>query len=338
MHNLNFDILQNRTVIVFDTETTGTDPRIPYVQIASLSAAVYDVEKKSIIATFDQFVHLNLETAEQIAVEDELEVRHAGQKYENVVHMLKGCNWPNRNKDGTEKEVVQNFINFLKQYDNPIVVAFNSRFDMKMVNSTAAKYGLENINYATVDLMNWANLGMDPIIEYLVSQNDPEGQKMLNIIKPYELKSYNLGNVAKALGCQILEAHISLNDVLMTCEVLNKLIKFINYYKPVVPKKYFANSRNYYKDKMQFFKKQNQAKWYDYNKKQRILKVFSADGLEAAKRYVDVLRSRLQREINTNKPNKRYCRAIGDGIIALLEQIQNYNGNNREIKKIIFSI
>jgi DNA polymerase III epsilon subunit-like protein len=336
MNNLNFDILQNKTVIVFDTETTGTDPRVPYVQIASLSAAVYDPFKKEVLATFDQFAHLNLETAEQIAIEDELEVRKTG-KYENVVHMLKGCNWPNRNKDGSEKEVVENFINFVKQYENPVVVAFNSRFDLKMVNSAAIKYGLETINCPTIDLMAWANLGMDPVVEYLVSQNDPEGVRILNIIKPYSYKSYNLGNVASALGCKILSAHISLNDVLMTCEILSKMIKFLRFYLPSTPRKYIANSRKYYKDKMLYFRKANHSEWLHYNKKKKILKNISNNGKEIAERYVEILRSKLLRESKTEKPKKQYCSALADAILILVDQIQNYNGDNKIIKKIILS-
>ena len=50
-----------------------------------------------------------------------------------------------KSPDMTEKQMLQEFLMFVKSFSNPILVAHNANFDMKMVNGRNAIYGLEQL-------------------------------------------------------------------------------------------------------------------------------------------------------------------------------------------------
>lgn len=169
------DDLRNSTFIYFDTETMGFDPKTDQITQLGYQSLVFqdgkwvEKEEKNIYAeltpkTWDR-LDKDSEEYRNWAKSKEREVRRietnpklSDEEKKQKIDDLLDPRWVLRftgimnqdnelvkSPDMTEKQMLQEFLMFVKSFSNPILVAHNANFDMKMVNGRNAIYGLEQL-------------------------------------------------------------------------------------------------------------------------------------------------------------------------------------------------
>ena len=158
-HNVNpFETLKGKTLIFFDTETTGLNPyKDQIVELAYIAADASTLEVKE---TYNEYAILHKTDADP----DILAKNHYNP---NKAHK-------------TEKEVLQDFVDAVGRHNNPIVVAHNATFDMKMVMT---KIGHGNLPFNKVyDTLQFARMLFIPTLTALSDQGNEKATAMLDTI------------------------------------------------------------------------------------------------------------------------------------------------------------
>ena len=249
-------VLDDHTLIVFDTETTGLDPRVPHVQILSLSAASFDVKKEDMLDIFNQFAELNKETTERLHTDKLHRIDYQNVNYKYINDFLVKSQWHDNKKDGSEIEVVNNFVDFCGKFKNVLLCGYNAGFDMRMINTCLKRNGKKPLDYPVIDVMRLVNIFLDPTLDALSAKGITLAKDMISgVMNSVNKKSYNLQNVAKILNVLRADGHVSLADIEMTGKVLTQSVKFIQDHTPELGDdyiKYEKKSRKAYRDKLKW--------------------------------------------------------------------------------------
>lgn len=334
-------ILDNHTIIVFDTETTGLDTRIPHVQIVSISAAAFSLDEEKLTQVFDKFIDLTPSTRKRMEDESKYSIPNPAQKYNVIDDFLQVSKWHEAEKGGDEEKVLTDFVNFVNSFPNPILVGYNAGFDMRMINSTLKKYGKKPIRYPVIDVMKFAHLFVDPALEHLARQGHVPSQEALSGLKnKFGKKSFTLSNVANALGIVNAGAHVSLNDILMTGKVLSSAIRFIKDNQDKISDDYhkdLGKSYRDYRNKMNFFRMIRNDGFHKHRSKQRAIDLINHDVFSGVQSYSDYLANLIRRENRRSKPNRVAVESMQKTIDNLKAQLDSYSGDPTEIIKTIYN-
>jgi DNA polymerase III epsilon subunit-like protein len=217
-------------LIFVDTETTGLGGA-KVQQLTQISAIVINLQENEEIDTFDQMIELTDVIKERMEQTPEfpngLDINGDGKitmnpwstkKVLEFNHYYKGKNYID------EKEALDNFENWLLNFDNPTLVFQNAPFDMDMLCN---RYGHKFDEYPIVDTKDMIQFQLIPIFQKL-AETDTEHQKIINGIgtskRDSGLISSSLGKIGPALGLDMSNYHNALSDCYYTFDVYKKLL------------------------------------------------------------------------------------------------------------------
>lgn len=346
------NVLEQHTLVVFDTETTGLDTRIPHVQLLSISAAAFDLDKQQMTEKFNQFASLNPETHARMKDDEKYQIAGAA-KYSYVDEFLKQSAWHSSAKHGTELQVIQNFLKFIKKFNNPLLVGYNVGFDMKIINSILKKNGQKPLRLPVVDVMKMVHVFVEPTLDELAKvgkvpgasdaktkAGDTARNMLSSITNKYGTRSFTLTNIASLFNVLQAGAHVSMNDIEMTGKVLAAAINFIKDHQQHLTPDYLETeklAREKYQQKLGFFKKSGKDYYRKYGKKARAIELIKKDVFSGVQSFLDIMANDLQKEKTSGKPNAKKISDLEAKIDALSRLRDTYDGDPTEIIKFIYN-
>ena len=236
---LKFD---GKTLILFDTETTGMKPHLSYNQLTQVAAIAFDGTTLAEKGEFSKKVNLggpmtrvlnDPNSPEAKDVEKQM-ARHLRKYKKPDMHpseLLKMTGYESGGPEGRvdEKEILIAFEAFINQFDNVILVAHNAGFDMKAMEARRRYYGMAPMK--RVPVLDTARISRFFFIPAMIAMEDvPEVKTVLDgLLAKTKYKSYSssLGNLAKVLGVKMDGWHDAKEDVKMLMAVLQKVVAFM---------------------------------------------------------------------------------------------------------------
>ena len=236
---LNF---KGKTIIYFDTETLGFQPKTDYLQLTEVAAMAYDGNTFKEIGKLDYKVNLtkagkNLMkkgTPERKSWEWHVNPKDKLQTPEDVFKMT-------RYGDKTaefvkEAHALNIFFEFFNKYKNPVLIAHNAPFDLKYLGIRASKYGIKMKTYESLDTLKLNKMFFLPFLKSV--EKSEELDLVLNGLMKVSKTgrksvSSTLGSLSKALKIDASEWHNALADVEMLMGVLFKMVKLFKKYEKV---------------------------------------------------------------------------------------------------------
>lgn len=222
--------------ILVDTETTGL-PGTYEVQLTQVSCIVikYDFENNTFkeIDTFNKKIKLTQKTLDLMKdpknrIKSVLSFNHYGQK---------GVDFHE------ETETLNDFFEFIKPYDSPMLVIQNAEFDMRYLN-TRSKTKFDNEVLDTKQMMQLFYL---PALQKLAETN-PEFAEMIKKIGTSDrdngLISSSMSKIGPALGINMTGYHDALVDCRLMMQMFTKTIEFLKQHKDLDIVKYQADRIN----------------------------------------------------------------------------------------------
>jgi len=208
---------------LLDTETTGL-PSDPYdVQLTQVSCIVikynFDTNTFEELDTYNKKIKLSEKTlglmqSPESRIKKVLSFNHYGQK---------GIDFHD------EKETLQDFFEFLKPYDSPMLVIQNAEFDMRYLNTRSSIVKFDN---EVLDTKQVAQLFYLPLLQKL-AETRPEFKEMIDKIgtssRDNGLISSSLSKIGPALGINMSGYHDALVDVRLMMKMIQGMIDLLKY-------------------------------------------------------------------------------------------------------------
>jgi DNA polymerase III alpha subunit (gram-positive type) len=232
---------EGKTLIFFDTETTGLEPNVVYVQLTQISALAVDGSTMEPIGDFDEKVKIipavdrlmndpNSWEAKKFAQSNE---RHRIKYKKDITHpeeLLKMTQYysgePARYD---EKQALLDFEKFVGKFNNVVLIAHNATFDMKTIQTRRGKYGLPRMKtYPVLDTLKISRYFFVPTL--LSLEGNEEAEEYLKfLLNKTKYKNYNvtLGKLASLFQVKLDDWHNSAADVKMLFDILRKMIEYL---------------------------------------------------------------------------------------------------------------
>jgi DNA polymerase III alpha subunit (gram-positive type) len=229
-----------KVVIVFDTETSGLSVKLPWVQVTEIAAIAFEADTGKQLGTFHKKINLTQATKDEIAVQR----RNITPTDRGSLEGPRGANIPdlfrmsrygdNDAPRGNIQEVYQGFVDFINQFDNPILLGQNVGFDMGQMFAPLKKLGIERPKFGEVlDTMTLARTWIYPLLKAGEAAGDEEAIQMLqgfnNTDKKGNVKlSFSLGNLGRAFNVTAKHWHSGISDAMQTYSIFVSMINYIH--------------------------------------------------------------------------------------------------------------
>tara|TARA_Y100000034_G_C6868941_1_gene396403 strand:+ start:637 stop:1503 length:867 start_codon:yes stop_codon:yes gene_type:complete len=224
----------DNTWVFFDTETTGMYPTSS--QLTEIGAIAVDPNEwasdASILGEFNEKIKLDQKTLDRIERQKARGAEDEGaRKKMSVTDILSMTRYGESDRSyGEEQEVLNQFLEFVASFPNPLLVAQNAAFDMKFVN---LRSGGKIPKYPVLDTQQLMQEYLLPLLKTQVKaeDGDPAAQELLNKLyvrkKNWGGYSVSMGVVSKAYGISIEGWHNALADVKMMMEMYKNVVNTI---------------------------------------------------------------------------------------------------------------
>jgi len=224
----------NKYFCIIDTETTGL-PSDPYeVQLTQVACIIarYDFESNKFneIDSFNKKLKLTQKTLDLIKI--------PGNRIDAILK------FNHYHQDGTdyyqEDYTLQDFFEFIKRFDNPILIIQNAAFDMRYLNTRNPIVKFDNEVLDTKQILQLFYL---PALQKL-AESDPNYRKLIDEIgtsdRDQGLISSSMGKVGPALGLNMANYHDALTDIKLTLKMFENVIELLKEYQDLDISKYQA--------------------------------------------------------------------------------------------------
>ena len=231
----NLEQFKNYTWVFFDTETLGLDPN--YAQITEIAAVAVNISDWENYEVLDKF-HIKAklgETEKKLLNNPESGTRKSWEKWnakqrrklKEPQDLLRMTRYGEKNAPFIdEQEMYLKFRSWLDKIPNPIFVAQNARFDLRMVNHRSGRI-FQDI--PVIDTLVLIRDHLIPVLKELSSQGDENASQILDSLRSPKTGRplSNLGGVAKAFGIKATGWHSAIADVEMMIGSISKVIKLL---------------------------------------------------------------------------------------------------------------
>jgi len=231
-----YEIIANpiRNYIFFDLETLGMHPNAETDQIIEIAASVCSsFDTNDTIATFHKKIKIS-KSSEMIFdknnVMRDVWIKRNSKFNSDITpeHILSMTKYSNNLDHAISEEVgIQDFLNFISKFENPILVAHNAGYDVKFLSTRANKVNLKLENYDVIDTLKICRYFFIPLLtsrkEYSIEK---QIYNKLLYKTPRRSLSSKLGNVADALGINSSCWHTANGDVEMLRYVMCYICDF----------------------------------------------------------------------------------------------------------------
>jgi len=226
-----FDKLKDfgdNTWIFFDTETTGFKPETAQLtEIAAVAAYPNNwqfEEAEAEKGLFYDKIKLNPETLAGFEASDDPKAKYP---LELTRYGMPSDEYREKYPKGmpNEVDVIKEFLSYVENQPNPVLVAQNAEFDINFVQTRVAFYdlGADLRNYPIFDTMMLIKLWHNSLIKTLADQGDERAQTILQALtmtgKFGDYVTSSMGPVSKAYEISTDEWHNALADVKMMMEM-----------------------------------------------------------------------------------------------------------------------
>jgi DNA polymerase III epsilon subunit-like protein len=218
----------DNTWIFFDTETTGFKPETAQLtEIAAVAAYPNNWQFEEVKAEKGLFydkIKLNPETLAGFEASDDPEAKYP---LELTRYGMPSDEYREKYPKGmpNEVDVIKEFLSYVENQPNPVLVAQNAEFDINFVQTRADFYDLDiNLrNYPIFDTMMLIKLWHNSLIKTLADEGDERAQTILQALtmtgKFGDYVTSSMGPVSKAYEISTDEWHNALADVKMMMEM-----------------------------------------------------------------------------------------------------------------------
>lgn len=232
---------ENKTLIFFDTETTGLETNIKSAQLTQISALVVDGSTMKELENFDVKIKFtrwlnNLLNdpssweAKSFAKADEKFYKKYKTRITHPSELLKMTQYySGLPATHDEKDALIDFEKFIGKFNNVVLIAHNATFDMKAIQARREKYNLSRMKaFPVMDTLKISRFFFVPILLSLEDNEEAKSylQKLLNKTK-YKSYSSSLGKLASVFQVKLDDWHNSASDVKMLLEILRKMIEYL---------------------------------------------------------------------------------------------------------------
>lgn len=224
------DSKSNMPWVFIDTETTGLGgPKKQ--QLTQVSALVTDYNfgqnQFTNVASFDEKIKLTSEIKKRYSTPGD-----DSRKILSFNHYGSG-NYKYRE----EKEIVDEFFNWLEQYSPCLLIAQNAGFDMAMLGG---RFG-HKINNEVLDTKRLIQLYYIPLIQKL-AETDEKYRVLISKIGTSErdggLISSSMSKIGPALGINMSGYHDALTDCKIAMQMYQSIVDFLKQHQSVDIMKY----------------------------------------------------------------------------------------------------
>jgi len=218
--------------VLLDTETTGLPSDPNEIQLTQVSCIVvkYNFESNSFkeVDVFNKKIKLTKTTLSLMKqpenrIKKVLSFNHYGQK---------GVEFHE------EENVLSELFEFLKPYDNPILVIQNAIFDMRYLNT---RHPIVKFDNEVIDTKQILQLFYLPTLQTL-SEKDEKYKEIVSKIGTSDrdngLISSSLGKVGPALGINMSGYHDALVDCRLAMDLFKIIISFLKIHREIDITKY----------------------------------------------------------------------------------------------------
>ena len=218
----------DNTWIFFDTETTGFKPETAQLtEIAAVAAYPNNWQFEEVEAEKGLFydkIKLNPETLAGFEASDDPKAKYP---LELTRYGMPSDEYREKYPKGmpNEVDVIKEFLTYVANQPNPVLVAQNAEFDINFVQTRANFYGLKAHlrNYPIFDTMMLIKLWHNSLIKTLADEGDERAQTILQALtmtgKFGDYVTSSMGPVSKAYEIRTDEWHNALADVKMMMEM-----------------------------------------------------------------------------------------------------------------------
>ena len=242
--NLQFE---NKTLIMFDLETLGLDPIHEYAQITEVAAWAVGGDDFKVLGKLNYGVTL-CESAKTLLNDpngfERLTWERVRQKRKDSMldpnDILKMTQYHKLKCECVdEKTAISKFIEFVKKYDNPVLVAHNAGFDIKFAGTRASTYCMELPTADVLDTLKISRYFFGPTLETLSSLKGPDElfRSLFRKTGPCGHISSKLGELATAFKLNSDNWHTASADVEMMHGVMIKMLDFLKEHRTTDIKK-----------------------------------------------------------------------------------------------------
>ena len=192
------------TWVVFDTETLGFCPYRH--QMTEIAAAVVEspFEEWNIVSEFRKKARFTDKTRIRLGTP----YTGKGKSYADLLSMTQYGESCGSWDYVEEEEMINDFIKYLSQIDNPLLIAHNAPFDMRFLSVRNGIYGKILKDYKVLDSLAFLKRTFKPSLK---TKNG------------FRLDEIRLGRVAEALGVPSLNWHTADADVMMLLNIVKEL-------------------------------------------------------------------------------------------------------------------
>lgn len=216
--------------VVLDTETTGLGgAKNEQLTQVSAIAANYDIITNEFeeLSQFDEKIKLTQTIKDRYAKPNDTSRRILGFNHYGSGNY----------KYKEERDIVDSFFNWVKEYSPCLLIAQNAIFDMNMLGG---RFG-HKIDNEVFDTKMLIQLYFLPLILTL-AETDNSFKSMVDFIGTSDrdngLISSSLSKVGPALGLNMTGYHDAISDVRITMKMIQKIIELLKEYKDIDISKY----------------------------------------------------------------------------------------------------
>jgi len=113
--------------------------------------------------------------------------------------------------DIEEVQAINEFREFVQKQKNPILIAHNASFDMKMVNTRAKNYNVPQINAPVYDTIAFARIFYIPLLQHLENGGDANAKTILDGLTQKITKKGKRYNISAVLSKMAAANNIEIN-------------------------------------------------------------------------------------------------------------------------------
>lgn len=236
--------IAGKTIVVFDTETTGLSVKLPWVQVTEIAAVAFDADTGKQLGKFHRKIHLTDVTKQEIQrqrknikepsapdAKDGDRGSLEGPRGANIDDLLAMTKYAEQNTEfGEIKQIYTDWIRWLNQFNEPVMLGQNAAFDMGQMFAPLKKLGLPRPKIGEVlDTMIVARTWIYPLLKAAEEAGDLESaEKAAGFTDPKSGKlTFRLGTLGKVFNVPAEHWHSGISDALQTYGIFNKMIQFL---------------------------------------------------------------------------------------------------------------
>ena len=229
---------KNSTLIFLDIETLGMNPIFEYEQITEIAATAVDSNNLQKINS----IHYKIELSE--SANDLLENSDGIQRFNwerrqkrrgktallDPKEILELTNYYNNKAETTtERIAIKKLHEFLEKYNDPIIIAHNSDFDVSYIKTRSKFYSMTLKPLKVIDTLKISQFFFVPTLKTLTKDKDSIelSEKLTRKNSKTNHISSRLGDLSVAFGYSSKNWHTADADVEMLQNVYLSILKYL---------------------------------------------------------------------------------------------------------------